>query len=1122
MKFHNLAFRTDMSIGESTAMVKPLVEKCAELGHDVVAISDTMTISNMVALTQACEKKGLRPIIGVGVRVYDDPTYRKPAKKSGEKEKPNDFFRAKVYPTTQEGLKALFVLLSKANSEEYFYYHSRVGVEDLLQLKDCIITTGDHYPLVRHKRAKEIAMRIAGQMPLYAELTLCDSLFFDNLNRRTLALAEELDLPVIASRPVFYVEDDGADALDAHRAICSSGKLTQSWSPIPQIRDYSVKSPGELSQMVLALVHRLIDAPGIKRVAKVYQNLEAILSQINCKFEQLKPSLPVMAEDEFGELKRRCVEGFKKRLETKVLGYQPSPELLKEVYVPRLKYELEVIGNMGFSGYFLLVQDIVVWSKQNGVYVGAGRGSVGGSLIAYILDITDVDPIRFNLIFERFINPSRLDLPDADLDFQSSRRADVIEYIVNKYGRENVAGISNYSTLASASALRSVSRVFDLPVFEYDCSKLMIKEHGVSLSLEESAEQVPEIDKFRQKYPGIWKISTQLEGAMRTLGQHAAGIVVAGEPVVNRAVIETRTGGAVVNWDKTVVESFGLIKMDILGLSTLDVLGKAFQYIKERHKKTINPLSIPLDDPKVLQAFARGDTAGVFQFESGGMRKLLKEMGYSDGLTFDDITAATALFRPGPIDAGLMDDFVRIKQGTAAIRYDHPNMEAALKETYGVIVYQEQVMQVCRDLCGFTMAESDNVRKAIGKKDREKMAAIEEKFIKGAFEHSGMGEFEAKILWDKIVGFAGYAFNKSHSVEYTITSYLCMWLKVYYTAEFFAATLSVQDDDEKLKTLITDARKAGIEVMPPDINHSSNRIEVRDDKSLVAPFQAVKGISENVSNYIMQTKKKHGKPFESYADFVLALEAAGLQGKVNSRHRERLDAVGAFAEVESQIPALHPDRLRDRLEFMPGFTVDDVRVDREIVADEFALSAIAQINHEVLNCDKCPLRDCAHVRARIGKTPKFMMVFESPTPKEGNAGQMLDPERLKQVSGFLKDAGLHPNDGYYTALVKAPKAKGAKAFTNEQINACSEYLKREVEALKPPVIVTMGSGATKFFNAELKGAPADLAGKAQYMPHLDATLVVGLNPAMLFFDPSKEQYIKLAMQKVASLINPEM
>ncbi|UUZ75407.1 DNA polymerase III subunit alpha [Polaromonas sp. P1(28)-13] len=518
-------------------------------------------------------------------------------------------------------------------------------------------------------------------------------------------------------------------------------------------------------------------------------------------------SLPVMAANEFQALGRKCIDGWNTRFSAPVLGHQPGGVELDTIYKDRLKYELSVLKSMGFAGYFLLVEDLVTWAKKSGIIVGPGRGSVGGSLVAYLIGITDVDPIRFDLIFERFINPERLDLPDADLDFMSTRRHEVIAYLADKYGADRVAGISNFSTLASASALRDAGRIHDLTPLQLMATKLVPKEHGQSFTLTESAKAVPELDRFKGDHPEIWGHALKLEGVMRSFGKHAAGVVVAGVPLVNRAVLETRDedGVPVVVWDKRVVEDWGLVKMDILGLSTLDVLEIARRYIEERHGKSIDYLRLPLEEKDIMDAFGRGDTTGVFQFESPGMKRLLRDLAMGGDLTFEDITATTALYRPGPMDSGLMDDFVQIKQGHKMPYYEHPNMIAALSATSSVVVYQEQVMQLAVDLAGFTRAEADHLRKAMGKKDKDKMAEQRDAWLAGCKSKSSMEAGPAGELFDKIEAFAGYGFNRSHAVEYSIISYWCLWVRVRYPAEYFAACLSVVGDD-KVEGLVAEAR----------------------------------------------------------------------------------------------------------------------------------------------------------------------------------------------------------------------------------------------------------------------------------------------------------------------------
>jgi DNA polymerase-3 subunit alpha len=1109
---HLLSARSDFSLGESTLQVGTLIETAKAQGYETVALVDNMSISNMVAFTDKAKKAGIKPIVGCTIRMVDDPTYRKPPKASGEVERPNPLVMLKVYAKTDAGLRSLMKLLSKGNSPEYFYYHSRVGLEDVLQLEECAVATGDFYGLFHHKRWEEIAYRLSEKFgrDFCVEFVPGATPLHKTLNKLALTCLDRFTATPIGTWPALYATDDQADSLDVLRAILGNNKMTDRWLNKPYLRNFSVRAPGDL---VKALVAEGLPAK------EIIKGNQALVDSCTFEFKKLDPCLPKMAEDEFKALCAEVAKGWAQRFAAPVLGHKPEPEELPQ-YKARLAYELDVLRKMGFSGYFLLVQHIVQWSKQNGILVGPGRGSVGGSLVAYLMGITDVDPIRFNLLFERFINPERLDLPDADLDFMSKRRHEVIDYIATHFGRENVAGVSNYNTMGAAGVMRDTSRVHELNPFDYACSKQMEKQHGVSLSLEESAAIVPEIDKFKGSFPDIWKHMVNLEGAARGLGQHAAGVIVAGEPIVNRAVVETRTGGPVCNWDKRTVEDFGLIKMDILGLTNLDVMKLAADYIKERHGKTIDFLRLPLDDKKVLEAFGRGDTTGVFQFESPGMRRLLREMALSGAVTFDDLVAVVALYRPGPLDAGLCDDYVAIKQGSKQPYYEHPNMAPALKDTYGVIVYQEQVMQIARDLAGFSMAGADHLRKAMGKKDKEKMAEMRDKWVAGCVSHSGMTEGSANALFDKIEVFAGYAFNKSHSVEYAVISWWTMWLKVNYPAEYFAASLTEIDKEEKREPLVQDARRMSMQVLPPDINRSSARVEIVGEDKLYAPFQALKGLSEKAAGYIVDARIKWGKPFANRTDFDAAMKAAGYTGRhINQAVKDKLVLIGAFAECEGdKVPAMHPDRLKNRIELLPGFTVDTVKADRTLNAEHLALLQLVRIGEETRSCEKCSLKGGCHPMPRIGKTPKFMVVSDNPNWQEEKAGKLLEGDNAKLVINALKEAGLSAQDGYFTTLVKSGKPKDQKTLTNEQINGCSEYLKRELEILKPPVVVTLGSNAARFFAPGVKGGSMELAGKVIFDPKLDASIVFGINPGQIFHDPGKYSVLQTVAAKVADLI----
>lgn len=1127
-----LSVRSDFSIGESLLQVDKIPEQAKEAGWDAVALVDTMSVHGMVNFTNKCKKVGIRPIIGCTLRVYDDPTFR-PANKKDKT--PNHQVRVKVYVRNEKGMEWLLRTLSRAYTKERHYYNARCGWDDFDDAEGIVITTGDFYGLFSHpeywKRISSLYDKLG--VPLVCEMVAINTPIFQRTNAIAFDCARRLGLGLIITRPVLYKNEAAGASLDALECVIRNNKMSDPWVQRRYVKDLCWRKPAELlldSARTLNEMDRLnlwVDSAGANasralQASAFIQNSNAVGDICDFEFKKLPVSLPKMATDEFVELMDQCKKGWEERFSYAVSGYKPdfkNPDVLN-AYRERLKTELGVLRKMGFSGYFLLAQHIVRWSKENGIIVGPGRGSVGGSLVAYLLGITDVDPLRFNLLFERFINPERLDLPDADLDFMSSRRHEVIEYLQQKFGQDRVAGISNFSTMASGSAVRDAGRVFGLTPLDLAPIKLVPKEHGQPVTLKEAAEQVPEIEKFKDANPEVWKHAETFEGCMRALGQHAAGVVVAGEPLINRAVVETRNedGLPVVSWDKATVEDWGLVKLDILGLSTLDVLAVAAQYIEERHGLTTDYLSLELDDPKVMAAFGRGDTTGVFQFSSGGMKELLRNLASTEPLIFDDIAAATALYRPGPMDSGLLDDYVARKTGKEAVTYDHPAMEAALKDTYGVIVYQEQVMKLSIDLAGFTGAESDHLRKAMGKKDKDKMAEMRDKWIKGCEKTVGMPETQSGPLFDKIEKFAGYGFNKSHSIEYSVISYWTMWLRVYFPAEYFAATLMIQNDPDKLKAVVKDARECDIEVMPPDLNKSTDRYVIWDDKTILAPFSALKGVSPKTAQRIVELRE--AEPLKTFATKEHAKNVFSEKGsKVNSRVVENLEKVGAFCCVDTSAkPVRDFDRRKDQIELLPGLVIDVVKSSKVTDLKEgFIKSKVIRIIQDYKECTGCSLKDKPHpdIRFPAGQV-KFMVVTDGPSWQEEKEGKLLVGDAGGALRTAILDAGLSVTNGYYTTLVKARKTD--KFYTNEQINGCSSFLEREIELVKPGVIVALGSAAIRYFLPAMKGGVTELGGKGFYDPKRDATIVCGINPAQVAFDTSKIVNLQETFAEVANVI----
>ena len=1111
--FYLYSARSHFSLGESLLSPKKIVAIAKRDGFDTVALVDTMTISGMTEFISECKKADIKPIIGCRLRIVKDIDYRKPAKTAMELPKNNPEWYPKVYVRNEEGMIQVMKLLSLASSPERFYEKPRLSFDDVLSvLKDdnLIFLTGDlqgmftlhdddyNYELLLDRLHSETK-----RQNCCIELLISKSILSHTLNKKASEIANSSEANVIYTSLLLYDEERDADTLDVLSVITSNMKMKDSWRSIQQDKSFFSKSPERLQDEELSL------SAGVNVIADFIEE---------CRYEwkPMPVSLPKMADDEQAEIVKQVMLGWKERIRKPIMGYMPPDELIP-VYKERLAYELSVLKRMKFERYFLVVQDVVQWSKRNKVMVGPGRGSAAGSLVSFLMGITDVDPIRFNLLFERFINPDRLDLPDIDLDFMSTRRGEIIEYLIDIYGKDRVAGITNYGTLASASALRDCGRVYGLSNEDLSATRYVPKENGASYTLTDAAIAVPEIQSFKVNYPDIWHHATGLEGVMRSLGTHAAGIIVADEPISNRAVIETRSELALVNWDRNSVESWGLVKMDILGLSTLDTLRIALDYIKENHGIDLDLLSLPIDDYETMKGFSLGKTIGIFQFNSGGMRHLLKQLAKGGMLTFEDICATTALYRPGPMESGMMDTYVKVKQGIEDPEYDHIKMKPALQATGGVFIYQESVMQIARDLAGYTMADADKLRKIMGKKQRDEMEKQRDKFVSGCIEHSQMNEIKAGELFDKIDKFAGYGFNRSHSVVYSVISYWSMYLKTHYSAEYFAAMLTTVDKEDQLQAALFDAQKYDVYVVPPDINLSSNRFEFRREESeihLIAPFNKLKGLSEKTAVAILEARQKAGGKFNSRADLLTNV----MRRNCTIRHMDILDRVGSFASIEKgTLPIRHPDRLKDQIELLPGLVCEYVKADRYTKLKDISIPASALIRN-IHACKDCPMHEDKHCVPTAGNKIKFMVITDSPTSSEAVEGKALKGDGSRYVLGSIKESGLNKLNGYYTSLVKVQKPKEIKTFSNEVLLSCTKFIDEEIKMVNPAVIVAMGGATIRHFYPDVKGSWSELVGRVVYNKELDANIVFGINPQMCFFREEAQSMMDDVFKKVYEMV----
>lgn len=733
-----LIVRTDFSLGESSIKAKKAVELAREQGYKAVISADTMNIASIIPLQQSAGDD-MQIICGVRLNIVDDPSYdyrAKMAKESGAEEP--SIKRGRGYSfialiKNEQGYRDLCHLLTLGNTREQFYYVPRISLEQLVeayQKGNILLLTSDRDSVYHRTDCGVIIhqlLRKGGSKNFYSAIYPIATPLYDQLNARAVKVASALKINPVAFYPAYYESADDADLKDIAHMVINNIKVDQPHRfRVPFQRDHSIQNRAHLLKMLKAFAIRM-EVPVTSEMVSTTQ--DEIISACEWRWHEMPPALPKMADDEAQALTTLAAKGLKKRLTTKEFGHIP-PSSMHRIYLDRLKYELETLKRLGFCGYFLMVENLMSWARDNKIPVGPGRGSSAGSLVAWCIGITNIDPIRHGLLFERFINPERLDLPDADLDFSQSRRHEILAYLEDHYGSEYVAGIPNFTYLGAASAIRDTARIFGVSAEDMAVSKQLRPFDEEGLSLEETREQLASLDKYAEKYPEAFNAACKLQSLMRSYGRHAAGVIVAGVPLEERTPVERRNDSRCIAFDKRYCEAMGLIKLDVLGLATLDLLDLALRYVVETTGEVVDLDAIPLDDRRVLEGFAAGETTGVFQFDGGGMRKLMKDLGSGiKPMSFEMAVATTALFRPGPIQSGMMDTYVSVAKGFEESHSLHPMLNDLTEPTNGVLIYQEQIMEATRLLAGFSMAEADGVRKAIGKKDMEKMKKIGGEFI---------------------------------------------------------------------------------------------------------------------------------------------------------------------------------------------------------------------------------------------------------------------------------------------------------------------------------------------------------------------------------------------------------
>ena len=888
-KFVHLRLHSEYSLVDGLVRLKPLAAKVADMGMPAVALTDFNNFFGLIKFYKAAQSHGVKPILGADILVSGDA-----------EQTPSQLV---LLVADQLGYRNLTRLISNA-----YLQGQRQGIP--VVDKAWLAAHSEGLIALSGGRWGEIGSALVSGRTSDAQALLDDYMaifpnrFYLELQRTGRAdeedylhaavdLAQRCKCPVVATNDVRFIESTEFEAHEARVCIYEGRALDDPRRERRYSESQFLKTPEQMVALFADIPEAIENSVEIAKRCNV-----------DLKFgEYFLPDYPIpeaMTIDQF--LVQVSEEGLEQRLASLFDSSAEDYPAKRETYYKRLKFELDIIIQMGFPGYFLIVMDFIRWAKQNAIPVGPGRGSGAGSLVAYALKITDLDPIEYDLLFERFLNPERVSMPDFDIDFCMEGRDRVIAYVAEQYGRDAVSQIVTFGTMAAKAVVRDVARVQGKSYGLADKLSKMIP-FEVGITLEKALEQEESLQEFLKQddeAAEIWSMALQLEGISRNCGKHAGGVVIAPTQITDFSPIycDDTGSGVVTQFDKNDVEEAGLIKFDFLGLRTLTIIDWAVQMInRERAENSEDPLAIegiPLDDEKTFQLMQRAETTAVFQLESRGMKELIKKLGPD---RFEDIVALVALFRPGPLQSGMVDDFINRKKGRAEVsyphvQYQHECLKPALEPTYGIILYQEQVMQIAQEMGGYTLGGADLLRRAMGKKNADEMAKQRELFVQGAIE-KGHSQALASNIFDLMEKFAGYGFNKSHSAAYALVAYQTAWLKTHYAAEFMAATMSSDmDKTDKVVTFIDECRAMDLQLLPPDVNRGIYQFSVGDEGQVIYGLGAIKGLGEGPIDNIIQSREQAG-PFKNLFDFCARVDGR----KVNKRALEALIRSGALDEM---------------------------------------------------------------------------------------------------------------------------------------------------------------------------------------------------------------------------------